>query len=197
MEEPKVARRKWATASGRKTLGRNATLGRQGVATGLKKHEKKKALRQIRTLERQNQARHSVNVNKQREKMKQRKIFRENCYLEIINTERQFYQDLRLLLEFYRDSMDKKRLVKPIHLASIFSNIKEIMELSGALYNALKKEGQRSEVFASAFTKYAPYFEMYSIYCSTYVNVTSHSRTSRLYNNTYSHTSGTEREWTF
>ena len=72
--------------------------------------------------------------------------------------------------------MDKKRLVKPIHLASIFSNIKEIMELSGALYNALKKEGQRSEVFASAFTKYAPYFEMYSIYCSTYVNITSHSR---------------------
>ena len=164
-KEPQVARRKWAT----RTMGRNATLGRQGVAKGLKKSEKKRALRQIRTLERENQARLSVNVNKQREKMKQRKIFRENCYLEIINTERQFYQDLRLLQEFYRATMDKKRLVKPIHLASIFSNIKEIMELSGALYNALKEEGQRSEVFASAFTKYAPYFEMYSIYCSTYV----------------------------
>jgi len=128
--EPQVARRKWATASGRRTLGRS---NNSDVAKGLKKHEKKRALRQIRTLEKQNQARLSVNVAKQREKMKQRKIFRENCYMEIINTERQFYQDLRLLHEYYHATMDKKRMVKPIHLASIFSNVKEIMELSGAL----------------------------------------------------------------
>eukprot|EP00939_MAST-03C_sp_MAST-3C-sp1_P005103 g5103.t1 len=150
--------RSWATRKGRASVGRR-------MPEGLKRAEKKALLKNVATLEREHQNRAKQNATLS---TKKNAAFRESCYVEIAETEKQFYKDLRCLVDEYMEPMAQKGLLTTARASTIFRNVREIMNLSKELYNALNREGQRSQIFADAFAKYSPFFDMYTIYCSGY-----------------------------
>jgi len=162
-EKPAAKLRSWA--AGRKGNTAGSRLSNRRMPQGLKRADKKALLNRVATLERE---KHERVTSTARTSAKKNAAFRESCYMEIADTEKKFFNDMRTLLEKFMDPMLEKKLLTKTEAAVIFRNVREIKNLSGELFNALNAPGQRSETFAAAFTRYSPFFDMYAVYCSGY-----------------------------
>lgn len=62
---------------------------------------------------------------------------RSNVVLEIINTERDYVQDLQMIREIYLKHLDREGVISKQHLNDIFSNIEQLNEVNNQVRAAL------------------------------------------------------------
>eukprot|EP00026_Physarum_polycephalum_P000840 Phypoly_transcript_00841.p1 GENE.Phypoly_transcript_00841~~Phypoly_transcript_00841.p1 ORF type:complete len:1276 (+),score=329.63 Phypoly_transcript_00841:96-3923(+) len=92
---------------------------------------------------------------------------RPKVYAELINTERQYVQDMKMTQEVFLDPVRENGLLNKDEVASLFSNLSALIPLNEDL---LKKLEDNAEVGA-AFMEMIRHMKVYSIYCSSINNI--------------------------
>ncbi|XP_068610231.1 pleckstrin homology domain-containing family G member 3-like [Brachionichthys hirsutus] len=92
--------------------------------------------------------------------------------LEIIETERMYVRDLRMIVEDYLahiiDQCDV--LIRPEQVCALFGNIEDIYEFNSELLQALDLCHNDPVAIARCFVMKSEYFEIYTQYCTNYPN---------------------------
>ncbi|XP_035534821.1 pleckstrin homology domain-containing family G member 3-like [Morone saxatilis] len=92
--------------------------------------------------------------------------------MEIIETERMYVRDLRMIVEDYLahiiDQCDLS--IRPEQVCSLFGNIEDIYEFNSELLQALDLCDNDPVAVARCFVMKSEYFEIYTQYCTNYPN---------------------------
>ncbi|XP_073348676.1 pleckstrin homology domain-containing family G member 3 [Pagrus major] len=92
--------------------------------------------------------------------------------MEIIETERMYVRDLRMIVEDYLahiiDQCDLS--IRPEQVCSLFGNIEDIYEFNSELLQALDMCDNDPVAVARCFVMKSEYFEIYTQYCTNYPN---------------------------
>ncbi|KAM8832843.1 pleckstrin homology domain-containing family G member 3-like [Spinachia spinachia] len=92
--------------------------------------------------------------------------------MEIIETERMYVRDLRMIVEDYLahiiDQCDLS--IRPEQVCSLFGNIEDIYEFNSELLQALDLCDNDPVAVARCFVLKSEYFEIYTQYCTNYPN---------------------------
>ncbi|XP_070781888.1 pleckstrin homology domain-containing family G member 3 [Enoplosus armatus] len=92
--------------------------------------------------------------------------------MEIIETERMYVRDLRMIVEDYLahiiDQCDLS--IRPEQVCSLFGNIEDIYEFNSELLQALDLCDNDPVAIARCFVMKSEYFEIYTQYCTNYPN---------------------------
>ncbi|XP_068199145.1 pleckstrin homology domain-containing family G member 3-like isoform X2 [Antennarius striatus] len=92
--------------------------------------------------------------------------------LEIIETERTYVRDLRMIVEDYLahiiDQCDV--LIRPDQVCALFGNIEDIYEFNSELLQALDLCDNDPVAVARCFVMRSEYFDIYTQYCTNYPN---------------------------
>ncbi|XP_030629732.1 pleckstrin homology domain-containing family G member 3 isoform X2 [Chanos chanos] len=92
--------------------------------------------------------------------------------MEIIETERMYVRDLRIIVEDYLSHIiDTRTLsIKPEQVCSLFGNIEDIYEFNSELLQSLDMCDNDPVAVARCFVDKREYFEIYTQYCTNYPN---------------------------
>ncbi|XP_034436473.1 pleckstrin homology domain-containing family G member 3 isoform X1 [Hippoglossus hippoglossus] len=92
--------------------------------------------------------------------------------MEIIETERMYVRDLRMIVEDYlAHIIDCANLsIRPEQVCSLFGNIEDIYEFNSELLQALDLCDNDPVAVARCFVMKSEYFEIYTQYCTNYPN---------------------------
>ncbi|XP_026196936.1 pleckstrin homology domain-containing family G member 3 isoform X2 [Anabas testudineus] len=92
--------------------------------------------------------------------------------MEIIETERMYVRDLRMIVEDYLASIiDQPDLsIRPEQVCALFGNIEDIYEFNSELLQALDLCDNDPVAIARCFVMKSEYFEIYTQYCTNYPN---------------------------
>ncbi|XP_008295318.1 pleckstrin homology domain-containing family G member 3 isoform X4 [Stegastes partitus] len=92
--------------------------------------------------------------------------------MEIIETERMYVRDLRMIVEDYlAHIIDQSDLsIRPEQVCSLFGNIEDIYEFNSELLQALDLCDNDPVAVARCFVMKSEYFEIYTQYCTNYPN---------------------------
>ncbi|XP_054871930.1 pleckstrin homology domain-containing family G member 3 isoform X4 [Amphiprion ocellaris] len=92
--------------------------------------------------------------------------------MEIIETERMYVRDLRMIVEDYlAHIIDQSDLsIRPEQVCSLFGNIEDIYEFNSELLQALDMCDNDPVAVARCFVMKSEYFEIYTQYCTNYPN---------------------------
>ncbi|XP_035006936.2 pleckstrin homology domain-containing family G member 3 isoform X2 [Hippoglossus stenolepis] len=92
--------------------------------------------------------------------------------MEIIETERMYVRDLRMIVEDYlAHIIDCSNLsIRPEQVCSLFGNIEDIYEFNSELLQALDLCDNDPVAVARCFVMKSEYFEIYTQYCTNYPN---------------------------
>ncbi|XP_019122246.1 pleckstrin homology domain-containing family G member 3 isoform X4 [Larimichthys crocea] len=92
--------------------------------------------------------------------------------MEIIETERTYVRDLRMIVEDYLahiiDQCDLS--IRPEQVCSLFGNIEDIYEFNSELLQALDLCDNNPVAIARCFVMKSEYFDIYTQYCTNYPN---------------------------
>ncbi|XP_070843076.1 pleckstrin homology domain-containing family G member 3 [Chaetodon trifascialis] len=92
--------------------------------------------------------------------------------MEIIETERMYVRDLRMIVEDYLghiiDQCDLS--IRPEHVCALFGNIEDIYEFNSELLQDLDLCDNDPVAVARCFVMKSEYFEIYTQYCTNYPN---------------------------
>ncbi|XP_034556027.1 pleckstrin homology domain-containing family G member 3-like [Notolabrus celidotus] len=92
--------------------------------------------------------------------------------MEIIETERMYVRDLRMIVEDYlANIIDQCDLsIRPEQVCALFGNIEDIYEFNSELLQALDMCDNDPVAVARCFVMKSEYFEIYTQYCTNYPN---------------------------
>ncbi|XP_069028708.1 pleckstrin homology domain-containing family G member 3 isoform X2 [Embiotoca jacksoni] len=92
--------------------------------------------------------------------------------MEIIETERMYVRDLRMIVEDYlAHIIDQSDLsIRPEQVCSLFGNIEDIYEFNSELLQALDLCDNDPVAVARCFVMKSEYFDIYTQYCTNYPN---------------------------
>ncbi|KAM9840302.1 pleckstrin homology domain-containing family G member 3-like [Aulostomus maculatus] len=92
--------------------------------------------------------------------------------MEIIETERMYVRDLRMIVEDYLSHIiDQSDLsIRPEQVCCLFGNIEDIYEFNSELLQALDLCDNDPVAVARCFVMKSEYFEIYTQYCNNYPN---------------------------
>ncbi|XP_034017846.1 pleckstrin homology domain-containing family G member 3 isoform X2 [Thalassophryne amazonica] len=92
--------------------------------------------------------------------------------MEIIETERMYVRDLRMIVEDYlAHIIDQTDLsIRPEQVCALFGNIEDIYEFNSELLQALDLCNNDPVAIARCFVMKSEYFEIYTQYCTNYPN---------------------------
>ncbi|XP_067337288.1 pleckstrin homology domain-containing family G member 3 isoform X1 [Channa argus] len=92
--------------------------------------------------------------------------------MEIIETERMYVRDLRMIVEDYlAHIIDQADLsIRPETVCALFGNIEDIYEFNSDLLQALDLSDNDPVAIARCFVMKSEYFEIYTQYCTNYPN---------------------------
>ncbi|KAM3861148.1 pleckstrin homology domain-containing family G member 3 [Diretmus argenteus] len=92
--------------------------------------------------------------------------------MEIIETERMYVRDLRMIVEDYLSHIiDQADLsIRPEQVCSLFGNIEDIYEFNSELLHSLDLCDLDPVAIARCFVMKSEYFEIYTQYCTNYPN---------------------------
>ncbi|KAK2855786.1 hypothetical protein Q5P01_004521 [Channa striata] len=92
--------------------------------------------------------------------------------MEIIETERMYVRDLRMIVEDYlAHIIDQPDLsIRPEQVCALFGNIEDIYEFNSDLLQALDLCDNDPVAIARCFVMKSEYFEIYTQYCTNYPN---------------------------
>ncbi|XP_071323474.1 pleckstrin homology domain-containing family G member 3-like isoform X2 [Trachinotus anak] len=92
--------------------------------------------------------------------------------MEIIETERMYVRDLRMIVEDYlAHIIDQSDLsIRPEQVCALFGNIEDIYEFNSELLQALDLCDNDPVAVARCFVLKSEYFEIYTQYCTNYPN---------------------------
>ncbi|XP_022614688.1 pleckstrin homology domain-containing family G member 3 [Seriola dumerili] len=92
--------------------------------------------------------------------------------MEIIETERMYVRDLRMIVEDYlAHIIDQSDLsIRPEQVCALFGNIEDIYEFNSELLQALDLCDNDPVAVARCFVMKSEYFEIYTQYCTNYPN---------------------------
>ncbi|KAM7396050.1 hypothetical protein PAMA_007364 [Pampus argenteus] len=92
--------------------------------------------------------------------------------MEIIETERMYVRDLRMIVEDYLAYIiDQSDLsIRPEQVCALFGNIEDIYEFNSELLQALDLCDNNPVAVARCFVMKSEYFEIYTQYCTNYPN---------------------------
>uniref|UniRef100_A0A665XA00 Pleckstrin homology and RhoGEF domain containing G3 n=1 Tax=Echeneis naucrates TaxID=173247 RepID=A0A665XA00_ECHNA len=92
--------------------------------------------------------------------------------MEIIETERMYVRDLRMIVEDYlAHIIDQSDLsIHPEQVCALFGNIEDIYEFNSELLQALDLCDNNPVAVARCFVMKSEYFEIYTQYCTNYPN---------------------------
>ncbi|CAK6981234.1 pleckstrin homology domain-containing family G member 3 [Scomber scombrus] len=92
--------------------------------------------------------------------------------MEIIETERMYVRDLRMIVEDYlAHIIDQSDLsIRPEQVCSLFGNIEDIYEFNSELLQSLDLCDNDPVAVARCFVMKSEYFEIYTQYCTNYPN---------------------------
>ncbi|XP_055362623.1 pleckstrin homology domain-containing family G member 3 [Betta splendens] len=92
--------------------------------------------------------------------------------MEIIETERMYVRDLRMIVEDYlAHIIDQSDLsIHPEQVCALFGNIEDIYEFNSDLLQALDLCDSDPVAIARCFVEKSEYFEIYTQYCTNYPN---------------------------
>ncbi|ELR18659.1 RhoGEF domain containing protein [Acanthamoeba castellanii str. Neff] len=87
---------------------------------------------------------------------------------EIVNTERDYVQDLKIMLTLFRMPLDEEGILTKEELSTIFSNLSMLLHVNSELYDDISKRVKETngEELGQCFVLLADYLKMYSQYCS-------------------------------
>uniref|UniRef100_A0A3B3C679 Pleckstrin homology and RhoGEF domain containing G3 n=1 Tax=Oryzias melastigma TaxID=30732 RepID=A0A3B3C679_ORYME len=92
--------------------------------------------------------------------------------MEIIETERMYVRDLRIMVEEYLACIidHPKQLIHPDQVCALFGNIADIYELNNELLHDLDMCENDPVAIARCFVEKSEYFDIYTQYCTNYPN---------------------------
>ncbi|GLD56910.1 pleckstrin homology domain-containing family G member 3-like isoform X1 [Lates japonicus] len=92
--------------------------------------------------------------------------------MEIIETERMYVRDLRMIVEDYLAHIidQSDLLIRPEQVCALFGNIEDIYEFNSELLQALDLCDNDPVAVARCFVMKSEYFEIYTQYCTNYPN---------------------------
>ncbi|XP_046878381.1 pleckstrin homology domain-containing family G member 3 isoform X7 [Hypomesus transpacificus] len=92
--------------------------------------------------------------------------------MEIIETERMYVRDLRMIVEDYLGHIvDQADLpIRPEQVCALFGNIEDIYEFNSELLQSLDMCDNNPVAIARCFVMKSDYFEIYTQYCTNYPN---------------------------
>ncbi|XP_078130877.1 LOW QUALITY PROTEIN: pleckstrin homology domain-containing family G member 3-like [Sander vitreus] len=92
--------------------------------------------------------------------------------MELIETERTYVRDLRMIVEDYlAHIIDQSEVsIRPEQVCSLFGNIEDIYEFNSELLQALDRCDNDPVAVARCFVDKSEYFEIYTQYCTNYPN---------------------------
>ncbi|KAM6992353.1 pleckstrin homology domain-containing family G member 3-like [Tautogolabrus adspersus] len=118
---------------------------------------------------------HSItnnNNNKEASIMAPQLTYLDRVVMEIIETERMYVRDLRMIVEDYLahiiDQCDLS--IRPEQVCALFGNIEDIYEFNSELLQALDLCDNDPVAVARCFVMKSEYFEIYTQYCTNYPN---------------------------
>lgn len=107
-------------------------------------------------------------------------LHRHRTYCEMVETEKQFVQDMQILIKCFKyplkRALDEGRtILSEEDIKTVFSNAETILEINGELLQTLCRDIadstlRLSDSIAHAFTSLMPFFRMYTEYCQNYWN---------------------------
>lgn len=118
---------------------------------------------------------------KMNEKREKRKRIRDQVVREILSTERSYVESLQSLVALYvrpiRDAVKTKdRILKDEHIAKLFSNIEMVVNIHVPFLVDLERvvsEWSDESSISPLFTKYAPFFKVYTVYVNNHENASA------------------------
>ncbi|KAI3648098.1 hypothetical protein MP228_005952 [Amoeboaphelidium protococcarum] len=92
---------------------------------------------------------------------------RQEVSYEILSTEQDYINDLKLIVETYVKPIRDRKVKIPFELADLFSNIEQILPVNEAFLQELKhcRKDYLLEGVGNAFLAVADYFKLYTMYC--------------------------------
>ncbi|XP_056150376.1 pleckstrin homology domain-containing family G member 3 [Lampris incognitus] len=126
-----------------------------------------------------NAAGHSQQVHASPFKAKTKKMapnpqltYLDRVIMEIIETERTYVRDLRMIVEDYlAHIIDQADLsIRPEQVCALFGNIEDIYEFNSELLQTLDRCDNDPVAVARCFVMKSEYFEIYTQYCTNYPN---------------------------
>uniref|UniRef100_A0A8C5GXS3 DH domain-containing protein n=1 Tax=Gouania willdenowi TaxID=441366 RepID=A0A8C5GXS3_GOUWI len=94
----------------------------------------------------------------------------ERVVMEILDTERTYVSDLRMVVEEYLSTMIEQVCVRPELVCSLFGNIEDIYEFNSELLQDLELCDRDPVGVARCFVMKSQYFIIYTQYCTNYPN---------------------------
>lgn len=99
-----------------------------------------------------------------------RNFKREKSLLEIVNSEIKYVHQLEIIINFFLNPADDRKLLKPDDFHTVFGHINTIYNINKELLQELEKG---YNYVAIAFSKIAPFFKLYSAYAYDFKNILS------------------------
>ncbi|TPX38315.1 hypothetical protein SmJEL517_g00307 [Synchytrium microbalum] len=96
---------------------------------------------------------------------------RQEVIYEVIQTEKDYVEDLDIVAEIYIKALRKNKLLRPKDLAVIFSNIEMLLPMNQELLKLLEERQAQNHVVdrvGDIFIRVCDYMKMYTMYCSNY-----------------------------
>lgn len=98
-------------------------------------------------------------------------IKRQELIYEIFLTERDYVDDLKLIVDVFIAELKAKALLKPKEISAIFSNIEQLLPIHEELFSCLEARQREATVIkeiGDIFLKRADFLKMYTLYCANH-----------------------------
>jgi hypothetical protein len=95
---------------------------------------------------------------------------RYNVLKEFVDTERKFVVHMNEIVNVYKIPLENGSILRPERVATIFSNVQDILNLNSSFLRVLEQIDGTDPLFlvGKAMRPIAPFFKMYKIYCSNH-----------------------------
>ncbi|KAJ3223727.1 hypothetical protein HK099_000747 [Clydaea vesicula] len=104
--------------------------------------------------------------------MSKKEIQRQEVIYEILTTEKDFVDDLNIIIELYLNGLKKNKLLRQKDLSVIFSNIESILPINQKLLQLIEERfaSDKNVVnqLGDIFIQVADYLKIYAMYCSNH-----------------------------
>ncbi|KAJ3116908.1 Myosin 10A, isoform D [Phlyctochytrium bullatum] len=98
---------------------------------------------------------------------------RQDVIFEILSTERDYVEDLNIIIEVYIKQLRKTKVIRPKDMSVVFSNIEAMIPVNRELLKSLEARQAQStngvvEQIGDIFIGVSDYLKMYTMYCSNH-----------------------------
>ncbi|KAJ3125743.1 Myosin 10A, isoform D [Nowakowskiella sp. JEL0407] len=103
--------------------------------------------------------------------LSKKEIHRQEVIYEIITTEKDYVEDLGIIVEVYIKQIRAKKLMRPKDMSVIFSNLEQLLPINQEFLNWLEtrqKEKSTVDCIGDLFIRVSDYLKMYTMYCSNH-----------------------------